>query len=132
MTRNHKMLAWVAVTMSCLIPQAIKAADDQCGERVAVDDVLVVNLEDYVDQPALFGEKLYEQAGDYLLITQKPMQVKMKGNRAHAIHNASMSSAHLGCDLLVLLGEKVKQTRWQAKTTSEVLLMVHIGKRKSP
>lgn len=131
MTSNVKMMAWVTIAMTSLFLQAAEAADDQCGERIAVTDVLAVDLENYVDQPAVFDKKLREQAGDYLLITQKPMQVKMKGNRANAIHNASTWGAHKGCDLLVILGEKVKQTRWQAKTTSEVFLMVHIGKRKS-
>ena len=131
MINKLKPIHWVFIGIASIGMHTAQADNVQCGERVSVDDVLVVNLEDHLEQPAVFKEKLHEQAGETMLMTEKPMQVKMLGNRAKAIDKASKSAAHNGCDLLVLLGEKEVQTRWQNRITSEVFLMVHMGKRAS-
>jgi hypothetical protein len=131
MTRRLNPFHWVLLVILAFFFQTTHASENRCGERVAINDVLVVDLADYVDEQAQFEEKLHQQAGDFIMVTEAPMQVRMGGNMADAINRASKSAAHGGCDLLVLLGEKVKETRWEGRITTTRYLMVHMGKRKS-
>ena len=123
--------------LRCVLPGILiafcvtaNANENQCGERVQADDVLVVDLEAYVDQQAQFLEKLHEQAGDTILVTQSPVRVRWAGSKVSTIHSAKKSAAHNGCDLLVLLGYRIKETRWEGRVTTSRSLMVHMGRRE--
>jgi hypothetical protein len=118
--------------MAYFFLQTANANENQCGERIPSNDVLVVDLEEYADQQTLFQEKLHEQAGDLIIMTKVPVRVAMEGNRTLAINRASKSAAHIGCDLLVLVGDTLTEKFWEGKTTTTRYLMVHMGKRESP
>ena len=125
--------------LRCLLPGILiafcataNAKENQCGERIKVKDVQVVDLEALVDQQALFHEKLHEQVGDSILLTQAPVRVKWTGSTVSTINSAKKSAAHNGCDLLVLLGYSVTETRWEGTVTKNRSLMVHLGRKENP
>lgn len=127
-----RLLTSALLVMTALLATTTSAAEKQCGERVHVDDVLIADMEDYVEEEELFFEKLHELAGGSVMMTQSPIRVIWAGNPAATINSAKKSAAHEGCDLLVLLGYHVKETRWEGSVTTSRYLMVHLGKRKDP
>jgi len=123
----HSVLFGIAIAFCA----TANANEGQCGDRIQAKDVLVVDLEEYVDQQALFQEKLHQQAGDSVLITQSPVQVSWAGNRASTINKASKSAAQNGCDLLVLLGESITERRYEGGVRPTRYLMIHMGMRET-
>jgi hypothetical protein len=106
------------------------ASENQCGDRIHLEDVLVLDLEEFVGQQELFEQKLHQQAGDTVLITAAPLKVSWAGNRAATINTASKSAAQQGCDLLVLLGESITERRYEGGVRPTRYLVIHMGKRE--
>jgi len=129
---NFTFMRFVLLSVSVIFCTIAGAAEPQCGDSIEVDDVMVVDLEPYVDQEILFFEKLNEQAGASALISQTPVRVNWAGNKASTTHSARKSAANRGCDLLVLLGYSVTEKRWQGRVITERWMMVHLGERETP
>lgn len=132
MIRHLPSLSCVFLAIAISSGTAANANENQCGERVGVNDVLVVDMEEFVDQEDLFPEKLREQVGDFIIVSPKPLSVRWTGNRVRALNNAKKYAAHQGCDLLVQLGFRTVETRWQGKVTKERSITMHMGKRVNP
>ena len=132
MIRMITFNSFVLLALSFCVFATAHAAERTCGERIQAGDVLVVDLEPFVDQEDQFYAELNEKAGDAVLVTQEPVRVRSRGSVARTTKSARESAATLGCDLVVLLGYQVVETRWEAKVTPERWLMVHMGKRENP
>ena len=132
MIRHSTLMRFVLLCISIGLCTTASAAELQCGDSIQAKDVLVVDLEPYVDQEVVFYEKLNEQAGTSILITQAPVRVNWAGNKASTTSSAKKSAAAIGCDLLVLLGYSFTERRWQGKVTTDRWMMVHLGKRENP
>ena len=132
MVRNGIYLKLALFVLSLGLSAPADAGERACGDRIQARDVQVVDLEPFADQEDQFYEELDKSVGDYMLVTQKPVRVRSRGSNAQTAKSARESAATLGCDLVVLLGYQVVETRWQGKVTPERWLMVHMGKRETP
>ena len=69
-----------------------------CSSRIPVDEVWVVDME----TPEQERESLLEQAGPYVLMTEKPVAIRSRGSQVQTILRAKRVAASGGCNLLLL------------------------------
>lgn len=67
-----------------------------CGDRVKVDEVLVIDMEKPEDA------SLLEQAGPYDLLTEAMIGIESRGSNMQSINDATHSAASRGCDILLV------------------------------
>jgi hypothetical protein len=132
MKKQLKIISGAIFTFAFAFSMVASAGEYQCGDRVHFEDVLVLNLEEFVDQQELFEQQLHHRAGDTVLITATPLKVSWDGSRVATIKKASKSAAHQGCDLVVVLGESITETRYEGRVIQTRNLVVHMGKRENP
>jgi hypothetical protein len=101
-----------------------------CGPRVDTKEVMVIN----VDVPEEEKAALLEQAGDFQLLSEKPIAIASAGYRVQTERSAMRVAANKGCNLL-LLGPVLEETaRYEATAINasggqKIVrhLLVHLG-----
>lgn len=115
--RNPVALASVLCVLFLTVPQSARAVspgDPQCGDRIDVGDVLVIDTED--DSPETAEKlKLIQSAR----MDERVWPFKNQGSRVQTIRGATRWAARSGCNVLVLGAMTESDVRHSAMGTSD-------------
>jgi len=106
-------LGWILGTVLCFGLSAKIVVADQagpvsgCGQKIAMRDVLVLDLEPLRRHPELAQDFVVEHAGDFKLLTTELEEIRTRSRPSRdpdsVIRRARKLGAEHGCDLVLVL-----------------------------